>query len=148
MNSIGEKLRAAREAKRLTIKDVVKDTNINPLYIDALEEEDFDKFPSETYIIGFLRSYTEYLKLDTDEIIQAYKGYKIGESITPIEELTKPTKPSFLSCPLLMSMPITIPPNVKLSIGNLDELVRSIAPINSTSPLLHKKVMILIELIE
>ena len=74
MDSIGEKLRAAREAKRLTIKDVVKDTNINPLYIDALEEEDFEKFPSETYIIGFLRSYTEYLKLDTDEIIQSYKG--------------------------------------------------------------------------
>ena len=95
MESIGERLRSAREAKKLTIKQVVKETNITHLYVEALEDEEFDKFPSETYLIGFLRSYAEYLKLDTDEIIQAYKGYKIGESATPLEELTKPTAPSF-----------------------------------------------------
>ncbi len=92
MESIGEKLRAAREAKKLTVKDVVKDTNISHHYIEALEEEKFDKFPSETYLIGFLRSYAEYLKLDTEKIVQSYKGYKIGESVTPLEELTRPTK--------------------------------------------------------
>jgi transcriptional regulator with XRE-family HTH domain len=95
VDSIGEKLRAAREGKKLTIKDVVKDTNINPIYLTALEEEKFDKFPSETYLIGFLRSYAEYLKLDVEGIVQSYKGYKIGESATPLEELTKPTKSNF-----------------------------------------------------
>lgn len=92
MESIGEKLRQAREARRITIKDVVKETNISPLYIQALEEEKFDKFPSETYLIGFLRNYAEFLKLDVEAIVQAYKGYKIGESATPLEELTRPTK--------------------------------------------------------
>ena len=58
MDSIGEKLRFTREAKKLTIKDVVKETNISPTYIEALEEEDFDRFPSETYLIGFLRAYS------------------------------------------------------------------------------------------
>ncbi|HPI91086.1 MAG TPA: DUF4115 domain-containing protein [Spirochaetota bacterium] len=95
MDSIGEKLRTTREAKKLSIKDVVKETNISPTYIEALEEEEFDKFPSETYLIGFLRGYSDFLKLDTEEIVQAYKGYKIGESATPLEELTKPTRPSF-----------------------------------------------------
>lgn len=88
---IGETLRNAREAKRLSLKDVSKDTNIVVKYLEALESEDFDKFPSETYLLGFLRSYAEYLRLDADELIQAYKGYKIGESSTPLEELTKPT---------------------------------------------------------
>jgi transcriptional regulator with XRE-family HTH domain len=88
---IGETLRNAREAKRLTLKDVSKDTNIVVKYLEALENEDFDKFPSETYLLGFLRSYAEYLKVDADELIQAYKGYKIGESSTPLEELTRPT---------------------------------------------------------
>ncbi len=92
MESIGEKLRLAREARRITIKEVVKDTNISPIYLQALEEEKFDKFPSETYLVGFLRSYAEYLKLDVEGIVQAYKGYKIGESATPLEELTRPTK--------------------------------------------------------
>ena len=92
MESIGEKLRQARESKKLTIKNVVIDTNMSPTYIEALEDEDFDKFPSETYIIGFLKTYSEYLKLDPQEIIALYKSYKIGESATPLEELTKPTR--------------------------------------------------------
>jgi len=93
LESIGEKLRSVREAKKLNIRDVAKDTNIAPRYIEALESEEFDKFPGETYITGFLRSYAEYLKLDADDMIQSYKGYKIGESVTPLEELTKPTRP-------------------------------------------------------
>ena len=92
MESIGEKLRQAREARKISIKDVVKETNISSVYLLALEEEKFDKFPSETYLVGFLRTYAEFLKLDVDAIVQSYKGYKIGESVTPLEELTKPTK--------------------------------------------------------
>jgi hypothetical protein len=77
--------------QKANMKDVSKDTNIVVKYLEALENEEFDKFPSETYLLGFLRSYAEYLRLDADELIQAYKGYKIGESSTPLEELTRPT---------------------------------------------------------
>ncbi len=97
MEGIGEKLRAAREAKKLTIKDVTRDTNMVGIYIEALENEEFEKFPGETYVTGFLRSYAEYLKLDAEEMIQSYQGYKIGESTTPLEELTRPTGPSIMS---------------------------------------------------
>ncbi|HOP28727.1 MAG TPA: DUF4115 domain-containing protein [Spirochaetota bacterium] len=91
MESIGEKLKQTRESKKLSLKDVSLETNLAPTFIEALEQEDFDKFPSETYILGFLKTYSEFLKIDADEMIQLYKGYKIGESQTPIEELTKPT---------------------------------------------------------
>jgi len=94
VESIGEKLKYARETRKLTIKDVVKDTNISPVYLEALEDEEFEKFPSETYLIGFLKSYSEFLKLNSEEMIQLYRGYKIGESVTPLEELTKPTRQS------------------------------------------------------
>lgn len=96
MESIGDRLRQAREAKKLTIKNVALDTNMAPTYIEALEDEDFEKFPGETYIIGFLKTYSEYLKLDPDEMVMLYKGYKIGESATPLEELTRPTKSQLL----------------------------------------------------
>ncbi len=92
MDTIGEKLRSTREAKKLSLKDVAKDTNISVLYIEALENEEFDRFPGETYVTGFMRSYADYLKLDADEIIQHYKAFKIGESATPLEELTRPTR--------------------------------------------------------
>ena len=91
MESIGERLKAAREAKKMSAKEASQDTNISLIYIEALEKENFEVFPGETYLIGFLRSYSEYLKLDSETILAAYKGYKIGESATPLEELTKPT---------------------------------------------------------
>ncbi|PKL17475.1 MAG: hypothetical protein CVV49_10955 [Spirochaetae bacterium HGW-Spirochaetae-5] len=97
MESIGDRLRQAREAKKLTVKNVAIDTNMAPTYIEALEDEDFDKFPGETYIIGFLKTYSEYLKLDPDEMVMLYKGYKIGESATPLEELTRPTRPQAIT---------------------------------------------------
>ncbi len=92
METIGAKLRQIRESKNLTIKQIAADTNISLSYIEALESEDFDRFPGETYIIGFIRSYAEYLRIEPDEIIKAYRGYKIGESDTPLEELTRPSK--------------------------------------------------------
>jgi len=92
LNGIGEKLRDARETRKLTYKEVSKNTNMTSKYIEALENEEFEKFPGETYVIGFLRTYAEFLKLNADEIIQSYKGYKIGESATPLAELTKPTR--------------------------------------------------------
>ncbi len=94
MESIGDKLREAREELKLSVKEVARETHISSGYIEALESEDFDKFPAEAYLIGFLKSYSSFLKLNPDEIVQSYKGYKIGESVTPLEELTRPTKVS------------------------------------------------------
>jgi transcriptional regulator with XRE-family HTH domain len=104
VDTIGEKLRSTREARRLSLKDVAKDTNISVTYIEALENEEFDRFPGETYVTGFMRSYADYLKLDADEIIQHYKAFKIGESATPLEELTRPTRtPVFINLVALYS---------------------------------------------
>jgi cytoskeletal protein RodZ len=97
VEKIGERLRNARELKKLSIKDIAKETNISYRYLEAIEDEEFEKIPGETYIIGFLRTYAEFLKMDGDEIVQGYKGYKIGESATPLEELTKPTGPFVLA---------------------------------------------------
>ncbi len=90
--SLGERLKSAREAKKLSISDVHKETNISPMYVEALEEEKFSVFPGETYLIGFLRSYAEFLKLDSEAILSAYRGHVISESETPLAELTQPTK--------------------------------------------------------
>jgi cytoskeleton protein RodZ len=95
LESIGEKFRALREERGVSIRQVCDETNISPTYLEALENEDFDKFPGETYITGFIRSYAEYLRIEPEELIKAYRGYKIGESVTPLEELTRPTGPSF-----------------------------------------------------
>lgn len=88
---VGQILREAREEKKLTVKDVSKDTNISVKYILALETEDYAQFPGETFTVGFLKNYGSYLKLDTGLLINLYRGEKIEESQAPLEELTRPT---------------------------------------------------------
>ncbi|MDA3957619.1 helix-turn-helix domain-containing protein [Oceanispirochaeta sp.] len=87
MKSIGDTLREARETKGVTVKQVSQDTNISREYLSALEDEQFDAFPAETYLLGFLRNYSEYLGLDTDKTVAQYKNYKISEEPAPLEEL-------------------------------------------------------------
>ncbi|MBM9500190.1 helix-turn-helix domain-containing protein [Leptospira sp. 201903071] len=88
---VGQILREAREEKKLSVKDVAKETNISVKYILALETEDYSQFPGETFTMGFLKNYGSYLKLDTGQLINLYRGEKIEESQAPLEELTRPT---------------------------------------------------------
>ena len=89
--SLGEKLRQAREEKKLTLKQVVDDTNITLRHIEALEDDNYSIFPGKTYILGFIRNYATYLGFDPDELIQLYKNDMLMKSEMPLEELTKPT---------------------------------------------------------
>ena len=94
MESIGEKLRATREEKSLSVDQVARDTNIAKRYILALEDEAFSEFPGEPYLIGFLRNYSDYLGLDTEEIVGLYKNFKIQEQPVPMEELLESKRTS------------------------------------------------------
>ncbi|MDR3355761.1 MAG: helix-turn-helix domain-containing protein [Spirochaetaceae bacterium] len=90
---IGERLRAERETKGLSIEDAARETNIARKYIAALEEEDFSQFPAETYILGFLRNYGEYLGLNIENLISQYRIIKIQEQPVPVEQLLNKAPP-------------------------------------------------------
>ncbi len=87
---IGVILKEAREARKLSVSEVAHETNIIPKFIDALEREDYSVFPGETYALGFLRNYAEYLNLDTSNLLDLYRGHQIDQSQTPVKELTRP----------------------------------------------------------
>lgn len=69
---IGERLRNAREAKRLTLEDASAQTRIRPAYLQALEDEAFDQLPGPIYAKGFLRVYAAVLGLDPDDLVAVY----------------------------------------------------------------------------
>ena len=96
MESIGEKLRLARERNNLTIEQVARETHVAKRFLKALEEEDFSAFPGETYAMGFLRNYAEYLGLNPDELVGIYRNIKIQEQPLPMNELleSRPRLPS------------------------------------------------------
>ncbi len=88
---VGTILKEARESRKLTLRDVSRETNITPRFIEALENEDYSQFPGETYALGFLRNYADHLNLDTEHLLNLYRGLQIDQTQAPIKELTKPT---------------------------------------------------------
>jgi cytoskeletal protein RodZ len=93
MESVGQKLRETREQHNFSLEQVARDTHISKQYLEALETEQFSAIPGETYIIGFLRNYAEYLSLNPEEIVSLYKNIQIQEQPLPMTELLEPAGP-------------------------------------------------------
>ncbi|MCL2192887.1 MAG: helix-turn-helix domain-containing protein [Treponema sp.] len=94
MESLGEKLWTTREGKGISLDQAGLDTKLAIRYLEALEDENFSKFPGEAYITGFIRNYGDYLDLNVDELLSLYRAIKIQEQPIPVEELLR--KPSVL----------------------------------------------------
>jgi curved DNA-binding protein CbpA len=71
-NWTGAALRRVREAKRITLEDLSDYTRISRSYLQALEEEDFNKLPALVYVRGFLQQVSRRLKLPGDTVSIAY----------------------------------------------------------------------------
>jgi hypothetical protein len=71
---LGNSLREARVRQGLEFPQVELATKIRAKYLRALEEESFDILPSETYVKGFLRSYSEFLGLDGQLYVDEYNS--------------------------------------------------------------------------
>ena len=67
--SIGQRLKKAREARYLTLERASEDTRIRVIFLQALESDDYSVMPSAAQGRGFLRNYAEYLALNIDEMI-------------------------------------------------------------------------------
>ncbi len=87
MESYGEKLVKARTEKNYSLEQVAQETHISKRFIEAMEVENSSIFPAETYLLGFLRNYSEYLGLDPEEVLTLYKNIKIQEQPIPMDEL-------------------------------------------------------------
>jgi len=74
MASVAEQLRAAREAKNLTVSQVAETTKIRGDHIRALEEGNYNVFVAPVYIRGFIRTYATLLKLDVPKLMADLDG--------------------------------------------------------------------------
>lgn len=84
--AVGEKLRATRKSKGITIGEAVEKTYIQAKFIVALECNDYKVFPAEAYVRGFLKIYSEFLGLDPVEMSSLYKATKNTAVVPEYEE--------------------------------------------------------------
>ena len=80
--SIGEYLKRTRLEKRLDLAEVSQELHIRQDYLEALEQDRWDRLPGEVYGIGFLRSYARHLEVDAEALVK-YRRRLVGKEETP-----------------------------------------------------------------
>jgi hypothetical protein len=73
MADIGNTLREARMRQRIDIGEVEAHTKIRAKYLRAIENEEWDLLPGPVYVKSFLRTYGDYLGLDSRSMVEEYK---------------------------------------------------------------------------
>jgi cytoskeletal protein RodZ len=85
--TVGEKLRQAREQKGITLQDAARATHIRPNYLDELENDHPEMFLYAAQARGFLRLYAAFLELPVGELVEQWEapaGAKIESADTEL----------------------------------------------------------------
>jgi len=94
--NFGERLKREREMREVTVEELTKGTRIGPRFLDALENEQWDKLPGGVFGRGFVRSIARYLGLDEQSLLGEYdlaRGEQKHEAPAPYENrLPSPPK--------------------------------------------------------
>jgi len=80
--TVGQRLRAAREAAHLSVVEVADSIKFSPRQIELLEADDYAGLPGATIVRGFVRSYARLLKQDADLLLHVLDA---DTSIAPAE---------------------------------------------------------------
>ena len=80
--TVGERLRAAREEKGLSLEDVAAQTRIPQRHLESIETASWDNLPAPTYTIGFAKSYASAVGLDRTEIGEQLREEMGGQRFT------------------------------------------------------------------
>ena len=84
MEEIGRRLRAAREARGITLEVAEEETKIRRKYLESLESGEEAGLPGDAYLKGFLRTYGNYLGLEGPALVEEYKQHKEPREAKPV----------------------------------------------------------------
>ncbi|MFQ5901321.1 MAG: helix-turn-helix domain-containing protein, partial [Thermodesulfobacteriota bacterium] len=73
MESLGNYLKRERELREITLSEIAKETRVRQDLLEAIEEEEFDSLPAPAFVKGFLRAYSKYVGLDSNDVILRYE---------------------------------------------------------------------------
>jgi cytoskeletal protein RodZ len=91
--TFGERLKRERELREVTLKEIASATRIAQKFLDALENEEWNKLPGGVFGRGFVRSIARYLGLSEENLLSDYDLAR-GESSAPPLQKTEERIPS------------------------------------------------------
>ena len=94
--TVGERLRAAREEKGLSLEDIAAQTRIPLRHLESIEGAQWDRLPAPTYTTGFAKSYASAVGLDRteigDQLREEMGGQRFASSHTEVMEAADPAR--------------------------------------------------------
>jgi cytoskeleton protein RodZ len=72
VESIGEKLRLARETRGIALRDISEQTRISMRYLEAIEADDYRRLPGGIFNRSFIRAYAKFIGYDEQEAMDEY----------------------------------------------------------------------------
>ena len=94
--TVGERLKAAREEKKLSLEDIAAQTRIPQRHLESIENADWDKLPAPTYTVGFAKSYASAVGLDRaeigDQLREEMGGQRFASSQAEVFEPADPAR--------------------------------------------------------
>ena len=139
----GERLRAAREQKGLSLEDIAAQTRIPLRHLESLERSEWDKLPAPTYSIGFARSYAGCVDLDRAGIADQLRGEMGGQRpLSSTAEVFEPADPArtmpkwlvFGAIAAVLLLVLVMTWLSRRSLEEADPAENTSAPVASTAP--------------
>jgi cytoskeletal protein RodZ len=94
-STVGDRLRAAREKKKMALEDIASQTRIPLRHLQNLEAGNWTELPAATYTIGFAKSFASAVGLDRTEIGEDLRAEMGGQRFdTNTSEVFEPADPA------------------------------------------------------
>ncbi len=90
----GQIIKATREARRISISEVVQRLLLSKQVILALEDDNYSKIPAQVYAEGYLKAYAQFLQIPSDTIIKSFRRLNVYPSF----ETKKAASNSLVEC--------------------------------------------------
>lgn len=97
--NFGERLKRERELREVSLNEVTVATRIGTRFLEALENEDWNKLPGGVFNRGFVRSVARYLGLDEENLLAEYdnaRGSEAAAEIPAVAESRIPSPPNWI----------------------------------------------------
>jgi transcriptional regulator with XRE-family HTH domain len=91
---IGGELRAARQARSLTIDDIARATKISHRVLRAIESSTFEVIPRGPFMRGYLMAYATVVGLDGEELVRRFRE-EFAPALPPPEPTVQPAAEAF-----------------------------------------------------
>lgn len=93
-DGVGKKLHEARTRRKLSLQQVEEATKIRARYLQAIEHDEWDELPGDTYARAFIRTYAGSLGLDGDRLAEEQRrsqgAARPGERLPRVDPRPRP----------------------------------------------------------